>query len=143
MCVTLLLASLLCLTLPGKYFTSPLSCSQSFFTPPFLSVLLFLSPSVCGSLADVFVDGQCHGSRAVHSSQWSVRLLAVHSSRHRAAVLDATGTDHHHDQSPRVDTHGNKDVSLVLPANGKYSAVLCYIANDFNVYLGGVDVMSW
>lgn len=80
------------------------------------------SPSVCGSLVDVFLDGQCHGSWAVHSSKWSIRLLAVHSSCHSAAVLDATGTDCHHAQNPWVDAHGNVDVSSLLTKWQKLSS---------------------
>ncbi len=85
---------------------SPVLYSSILTCPP-----LPLSFSVCGSLADVLLDGQCHGSRAVHSCQWSVCLLAVHSSCHSAAVLDATGTLRHHAQSPRVDTYGDVNVS--------------------------------
>lgn len=62
MCVTLLLASLICLTLPGKFgykkpfpaLSSSLPHSGCSFSPP--------PPSVCRSLADVFLDGQRRGS---------------------------------------------------------------------------------
>lgn len=83
----------------------------------FLKPSLYLSSSVlfsvCRPLADVFVDGHYPGSRAVHSSKWAVFVLAVHSSCHHAAVLDATGTVRHHDKSPWVDTHGSVNILLV------------------------------
>lgn len=133
MCVTLLLASLICLTLPGKLCpqTSNLCilllsfsalCNSSHLRSHMSSSSF--SASVCGSLADVFLDGQCSGAWTVHRSQWSVCLLAVYSSCHSAAVLDARGTDCHHAQSSRMDTHGNMNVSVVLPANGKYSSCI-------------------
>lgn len=92
--------------------------------------------SVCGSLDDVSVDGQCDGSRAVHSSQRFVRLLAVHSSCHSAVVLDATGEDGHHDQNPRVDAYGDFFVVVGIVASDT-TYLFLYIINMFsNVDLG-------
>lgn len=72
MCVTLLLASLLCLTLPGKSQTQAITLYVLLQFSFFSCVILPTSPSsflsMCGSLADVFLDGQCYGARAVHSS---------------------------------------------------------------------------
>ena len=62
--------------------------------------------SVCGPLADVILDRQLEDPWAVHSSVWSVRVLAVHPRCHRAVGLDAPGTHHHHGQSPGVEPHG-------------------------------------
>ena len=103
--------------LSAFYCYSSLLCAVILLTSnSYLSSSSSSSPSVCGSLADVFLDGQCHGSWAVHSSQWALRLLAGHKSCHSAAVLDATGAKHHLAQSPRVDAHGN--VTVVFPGNG-------------------------
>lgn len=92
------------------------ACASLCFLP---SVLLL---SVGGSLDDVSLDGQCDGSRAVHSSQRSVCLLAVYTSRHSASVLDATGKDGHPDQSPRVDAHGRCGKKTFFDTN--YSSLL-------------------
>lgn len=69
-------------------------------------VLSHMCFSVHWPLVDVLLDRKLQNPRAVHSSLWSVCLLAVHPWSHGAAGLDAPRTHCHHAQSPGVDTHG-------------------------------------
>lgn len=122
MCITLLVASLVCLTLPGEmwYFsytqTHHLKSTVLFTGKHRVAVVNFVSSLFCfvclffysihWPLADVFLDRKFQNPRAVHSSMWSVCLLAFYPRGHYSAGVDATGTHCYCTQSPGVDTHG-------------------------------------
>lgn len=62
--------------------------------------------SIHWPLADVLLDRKFQNPWAVHSSMWSVCLLAFYPRGHCPAGVDATGTHCYRTQSPGVDTHG-------------------------------------
>lgn len=124
MCITLLLASLLCLTLPGNSLFSHIRpedrCRGEVKYSGYEQCVCHVCFSVHWPLADVLLDWKLKNPWAVHGSVWPVCLLAVYPGNHCAAGLDASRPHCHPTQSPGVDVHGECQwaVSTVTAALG-------------------------